>query len=543
MQRDPEADRATLRAMQEAAQGGNLPRAADMAEAALADGLHHPLAFNLAALKREMEGRLEEAVTLLRRAVEIAPQDPGARNALGLCLLRLGEAEEALFHLDALLALRSDFAPAHASRGAALEMIGIIDAAQAAYSHALSADPGNIAALAGAASVYARRGQYGEARAAAEQVLKQAPHYPDAAMSLAAAALGENNASKAETLMRTLLADARTAPAEAARAEGRLGDALDALGRTAEAFDAYQRGNSILIRLHAERYGKPPTTLDSVRWQIEYFERARPDGLALRRSFGPAKGQAAGHVFLLGFPRSGTTLLEQVLASHPNVVALEERETLIDSTRAFLRGPAELDKLFAANERELASFRDAYWARARDAGISAEGVVFVDKHPLNTLKLPLIAQLFPEAKIIFARRDPRDVVLSCFRRQFRMSAPYYQMLSLETAAAFYDATMTLGARVSEELALDMRSVTHEKLVAAFEEEVNAICDFIGVTWSDEMRNFATRVRDRSVSTPSGVQLSRGLSAEGIGAWRRYERHLQPVMGILDKWVRAFGYAT
>ena len=163
---------------------------------------------------------------------------------------------------------------------------------------------------------------------------------------------------------------------------------------------------------------------------IERLDDIAPRRLARRRAR-PLPDGVEGHVFLLGFPRSGTTLLEQVLASHPRVEALEERETLTDAMRAFLRHarrpPSPGGRPTSA---ELEPLRAAYWARVRAEGAQVAGKVFVDKHPLNTLKLPLIAKLFPEAKILFAQRDPRDVVLSCYRRRFAMSGSAYQLLTL-----------------------------------------------------------------------------------------------------------------
>ena len=103
-----------------------------------------------------------------------------------------------------------------------------------------------------------------------------------------------------------------------------------------------------------------------------------------------------------------------------------------------------LRALLRADARELGVLRERYWREVREAGLEVAGKVFVDKHPLHSLKLPLIARLFPNAKILFAYRDPRDVVLSCFRRRFNMNPAMYQLLTLEGAAAFYDATMQLA---------------------------------------------------------------------------------------------------
>ena len=247
------------------------------------------------------------------------------------------------------------------------------------------------------------------------------------------------------------------------------------------------------------------------------------------------------HVFLTGFPRSGTTLLEQALAGRPDVEVLAEREPLIDAIRAYLDGPAGLDRLADASEAELDGFRESYWRIARREGAKPDCQVFIDKQPFNTLKLPLIVRLFPDAKILFARRDPRDVVLSCFRRRFLLSAPTYEFLTLQGAAALYDAAMRLAARLDEIAGMDLRVVAHEELVAGFDRELQRVCGWLGLDWSKSMRQFPERVRENAVATPSGAQLARGLNADGVGHWRRYRQQMSAVLPLLAPWVERFGY--
>ena len=143
--------------------------------------------------------------------------------------------------------------------------------------------------------------------------------------------------------------------------------------------------------------------------------------------------------------------------------------------------------------------------------------------------------------MLFALRDPLDVVLSCFRRRFGMNGPMYQLLTLEGAARFYDAGMQMGERLGRELPLSHHVVRHEALVEDFDATARAVCDFLGLPWTDDLRGFAGRIQDRGVATPSAAQLAGGLSAEGMGAWRRYAAQLAPVLPILQPWVTRFGY--
>lgn len=544
MGRDPEADTQTLRAIQRVAQAGQHAQAAVLAEAARADGLEHPLLYNVLALKLEGEGRLSEAEALLRHAVRLAPGDTAARNALGLCLLRLERPAEALAEFESVLARDPSLPFTHTNRGTALFALGRVRDAEASFTRALELDERQGIALAGLASIASSRGAYPAARSWAEKVLELVPGYPDAVLSLVATDLGERMPWQAETRVRELLTREDLHPflhpLTRAYATGLLGDALDAQDRTMDAFAAYSSANRMLREAHAPRFDSQPGALAYARELGEFLRRADPRHW---RAAPPAgnRAPASGHIFVLGFLRSGTTLLEVVLEGHPRVVSLEENESLIEGVREFMRRPEDLDRLLHASPATLDALRDAYWRRVAQEGVDVRGRIFVDKNPLNTLKLPLIARLFPEAKILFACRDPRDIVLSCFRHRFRMSAPIYELLTLEGAAAYYDAVMRVLLECTRILPLDICLVRHEDVVTAFAREMRRVCEFLDLEWAPAMGDFALRTQYRETLTPSTAQLVRGLNTEGLGHWHRYRAHLEPVLPVLTQWVKQFCY--
>ena len=186
--------------------------------------------------------------------------------------------------------------------------------------------------------------------------------------------------------------------------------------------------------------------------------------------------------------------------------------------------------------------REAYWSKVRGFGIEPRGRVFIDKMPLSSVQLPLFAKLFPDARVLFARRDPRDVVLSCFRRRFGMNPSMYQLLTLQGAAAYYDAVMQLSDRYRGLLPLPQLVVRYESLVEDFEQTARDACDFVGLAWNADLANFAAKARSRGISTPSAAQVARGLNREGQGVWRRYADQMAPVLPILEPWVKSFGYS-
>lgn len=511
------------------------------ARAALANGLVHPLFLNLRAFWLEERGRMEEALADLERAHEIAPDDVPVLNALGLALAKLLRPVEAAKAFESAIALQPDFTPAYYNHGWACEMWGELDRAQKSYEQAIArsaAHPDSAEPLARLARLAAWRGDWAEARALAARALRLAPAHPVARLAQASANIQAGETGTAETELRQILATPSLSAYDRYHAMGTLGDLRHREERFADAFAAYETGNAQWRKEAPPRYGKDRAALDAVRWMHRYYENAPPSP---RRPAPPAASGTACHTFLIGFIRSGTTLLEQALASHPDVVTMEEKEALGDSGRMFLADANGLDRLRALPGEERSAYVETYWRSAKEQGFEPKGKVFIDKQPFNAIKLPLIAELFPGAKILFAVRDPRDVLLSCFRHRFKLTTFTYELLTLEDAARFYAAYMTMAERLRRVLPLDWHQIRHEDTVGDFEGEVGKVCGFLGIAWSGAMRDFAERRKVRAIATPSAAQIAKGLNREGIGQWRRYREQMAPALPLLRPWVERFGY--
>jgi hypothetical protein len=513
-------------------------RAEKLAGEALAAGTVHPVLLTLRGNQFQAQGHLREALADFTRAVSMAPKDIVALNAMGFCLQSMDRFPESMQAFNAALSIRADFPPALFNRGYSQELMGEIEAARKDYEAALKLDPRFPEPAARLALFATSRRDWKEVRERAAQALAVDSRLTPALLALVTADMEEGKLNAARTRLTAILASAWLTNSDRAIATGLMGDLFDHEGRTEEAFKAHTDGNAAMRAVFASRYAAPgmQTALGFVEMLVAYFAKA-PDWIAGPRETG---SPAAGHVFVLGFPRSGTTLLEQALASHPDAVAASEKEFLIDAFREFMGSAAALDKLAAIDERAAAHFRETYWQRLRNAGIDVSGKMLIDKQPLNTVKLPLIAKLFPDAKVLFAMRDPRDVVLSCFRRRFRMNIDMFEFLTLDGAARYYDAVMRLGALYREKLPLNLMVSRHEEMIEDFDAAMRAICEFTGLSWNESMRGFAQRAAN--VATPSAPQLAGGLTGEGVGQWRRYAAQLAPVMPLVQPWVEKFGYA-
>eukprot|EP01037_Dinobryon_pediforme_P021438 gene21438-22305_t len=503
---------------------GNVAQAAQLAERELAAGRADPLVLNLAAWRKEEAGDFAAAHALLARALAISPGDVAILGSIGAVLRKQGFLGEALAVLDQVVAAEPRHAAAWLERGYVLDAQRDDAAATDSYARALALDPTLSPALGKLSDAAARRGDAGAAQDFAQRALALNPHEPSAVFALALLAVEARDGARAEALLRPLL-ETRLALDDRTRSLTLLGDALDRLDRPRDAFDAYRAAKATFREAYrtllAPTAARPShrAFIDAIRTQV-----AATGAVATLPAAEPVAGAAATHVFLLGYPRSGTTLIENVLASAPDVVALEERDTLVDIDAALLANDGAMPDLDTLDPTLLHDLRTRYWARvAALAGGAVAGKVLVDMNPFNGIKLPLLARLFPTARFVVMRRDPRDVVLSCFRVNFTPGAGAWAFSDLQETALHYDSLMRLIDLAREMLPIATHDVRYDQLVGDFEPTVRTLAAFIGIGWTDGFTRFVRK----------------GLY-NGGGQWRRYADHLAPVLPILAPWVERFG---
>jgi tetratricopeptide (TPR) repeat protein len=416
-----------------------------------------------------------------------------------------------------------------------LQSLSRVGEAGAAYRAALAADPASGQARHGLALQALEVGDWD----AAEALIAPLPATPPLDWLAARIALGRGDFQTA--CARAAQAEAGMGrPDQQAEAALLLGEALDGLGRHAEAFAAFTRGKARLRSFYAERAAGREGETDKLRRLAAWFEAA--DSAPWRNA--PAAGNDRGaraHAFLLGFPRSGTTLLEQALAGHPDLVALEEAPTLAEAYDAFLANAAGLARLSRLTASEADHWRGVYWRAVAAHGVDPDSCVFLDKAPAGTLYLPLIAKLFPQAKLLFAIRDPRDVVFSCLRSSFQMNALTYAFTDLVEAAHCYAACMDLAEVYRRVLPISLCEVRYERVVDDFEAELARIAAHLGLEAAPGMADVAATASRRIVRTPSAPQVRAGLNRQGLGRWRAYADELTPALPILQPWIDRFGY--
>ncbi|OAI16774.1 MULTISPECIES: sulfotransferase family protein [Methylomonas] len=328
-----------------------------------------------------------------------------------------------------------------------------------------------------------------------------------------------------------------------ARACLELSKVYDKQQRYAEAFEMFSRAGVLAAASPEARNVDANYLFD----RIALFKHGYDDALLGRWRVTDFADNLPVPAFLIGFLRSGTTLTEQVLAAHPEVLTSDENHLIEEVTQELAAAtgiagdtPAALKALDIAGARRLRAF---YWQRAVEEFTSAAlKKTFVNKVALNSIETGLIATLFPEAKILFALRDPRDVCLSCAMQSFALAPATVNLLSWQGIARQYAAVMDLWLSLRDRIAPAYLELRYEDVVNDFEASFRRVFELLDVEWRPEVARFHERSAGRYVATPSFGAVSRPIYRSAVARWHGYQSQFQTILPVLEPYLKAFGYA-
>jgi Flp pilus assembly protein TadD len=483
-------------------------------------------------------GEYAEALERFRIVVDVQPENPVGHTWLGVALDRNGDTDAAIAACTKAVEMAPADPEVHTGLADVLWRARRLDEAVRAFRQAVELDPMRLEPRANLAALLENMSRLEEARNEADAGLAYHPHDPY--LNLIAAQCVRRAGDREAALRRLEAVDVHSAPPDLkARIVCELGQLHDDLGDTARAFEAFREANAVAAASPQARL------VDKARFLGEIAE-ARAVVPRLPAVADPDAAPTVGDspAFVVGFPRSGTTLSDQILDSHPGARTLSEKpavdkavQRLADSQVGY---PAALE---SATPAEIAALRATYDAVASSFVRVAPGELLVDRYPLNLARLPAIWRMFPRARIVLALRHPCDVVLSCYMQHFSLNDAMASFLDLEDAARLYDSVMGLWRTCTEHLALDVHLLRYESLVEDFESEVRALLAFLGLPWSDRVLDFSEHARKRGdINTPSYHQVTRRIYSDSRERWRRYAEPLAPVLPVLAPWADYFGYS-
>lgn len=496
-----------------AIRGGDFPAAAASLEAARRAAPGDLNVLHALAGVRHALGEHDAAAGLLEEAIARAPSEPRLWHSLGLIRHGAGRYRAALQAYERALALAPDWADALAARGKIRQLMNDLEGAEADFRAALAARPGHPDAVGGLAAGLELRGRAAEALALLDPLVEAGAAPPALAIAWARLNLDGEGAGRAEALLRQML-DGPIAEVERSHALFALADLLDRRDACDEAFACYAEANRL-----------KPGAFDPAAWAEEV------DGILAAWSRETLAALSPGSeserpLFIVGMPRSGTTLVEQILSAHPSVHGGGELEALATVARSLGRPPrpgrlgADGAAALAARYLELAG------------GPSAAARV-TDKMPANFRHLGLIQVLFPRARIVHCRRDPRDVALSCFRQDFSALGLDWSR-ELDSIGAYYAGYRRLMDHWSGLLGEQLIELDYETLVADPEAGARRLVAHAGLDW-DPACGHAHR-SGRVAPTASHEQVRRPVYTDAVGRHRRYAAALAP----LARWLGSSG---
>lgn len=567
-------------------QSGNPEKAESHYKKALQQAPRNPYALNAYGAFLLEQWRLDEAGKLLKRALAAKPDNPETLNNLGLLHFRQGHHKAAEETLLQALRLNPRWANPYVNLGSVMAAGGQNAKAEKAFVQALKINPRNPFAWSELAHVLESLRRHDEARACYGRALKVDPEHLPSWIRLLALLERVNSLDEAReklTEARRLFKNnsfiamqegklhrrdgnfnAGIAAMEACRpappADAReyiplvsefffeLGQLYDRADDADRAFDCFSKANA----MESLRPDLPVEENEAVN---AYMERMIEDFMP-EMAKGPTTETLPGGrphpVFLVGFPRSGTTLLDQILTSHPDVFVAEEKgviNLLLKNLGApgTAKGYWDNEKLPQAlkdlTAADVATLQDAFFREHGLQNGQDSSCVFVDKLPLNIFQAGYIKRIFPQARFILSLRHPCDSILSCYMQLFKMNQAMMNYLDIETAAKHYDRTMRVWNHYAKTLPLDVHAIRYEDVVADFRPAVEGLLGFLGLPWNDAVLDYDKTARARGfISTPSYNQVTEKIYDRASGRWHRYRKHLEPALDILAPHAANFGYA-
>jgi tetratricopeptide (TPR) repeat protein len=473
----------------------------------------------------EQKGEMNAALEHFRLAVRLDPSTAEARSNLGLILLERGEPEEALGHCQEAVRLRAEFPAGRINLANVLQALGRLDEARQCFRDLIRLEPASASAHAGLAGVLEELGDLEGSLASLREALRCNPRHTGALARLATR-LRDSLPRDDEAAIERLLGEPSLAPGARWPMLFGLAQVYDARAEFARAAALASEANALQHADFQKRgLAYDPTAHDRfvdcllAAFTPEFFARVRGRGLETERP-----------VFVVGMPRSGTTLVEQILASHPRVYGAGELQLARTAYRALpeVTGhgglPHECLKHFDPGAIALLARR--HMDALADRNAQADRVV--DKMPENTLYLGLLAAMFPRAKFIHCRRDLRDSALSCWMTNFGHVRWACKEDHIASRAAAYRRVMDHWSRV---LPVPVLQVDYESLVAGVESVSRELVAWCGLDWDPACLDF--HKSPRPVRTASAAQVRRQIYSSSVGRWQHYEQPLAPLLSQLE----------
>ena len=563
--------------------------------------------YNNLGVTLQEQGKFEGALMAYKKAISIKPNYAEAYNNLGNTLLEQGEPAGAISSYKKAISIDSNYAEANYNMGFALSSINKPEEAIVAYNNAISIKPNYSEAYCNLGNAYKEIGKLNEAIDFYRNAISINPKYAQVYNNLGKVFQEQDklelamDAYKKATSLKLEYSEAWTNGAEALEKWNKLDELDDWLKQAhknfkivpsdisyfqskflwrikerkealklistinlktvsenrkqgflnlkakcfessqnfSKAYDCFLEMNLLAKKSNTYLNSNSDKFFANTKNQLEQLKLK----LTSRATDSEDNGETISPIFLVGFPRSGTTLMDTILRSHSKIEVLEEKPTVVAAKAAIRKnGYNEIhNKVFSIDI--ISEARSSYIKEFRKHIKSSDtNSVYIDKLPLNLIEVPLINQLFPSAKFILALRHPFDTILSCWMQDFEINAAMANMVDLDRIVDLYCIAMETFKICRSEYNLNVHTIRYEDLLEDLKGESSALLTFLDLTWETKMEDYrATALKRGRINTPSYSQVSQPIYKEAKYRWVNYKEYLDKYSDQIEPWIQEFGY--
>ena len=562
-------------------------------------------AYNSLGIALKADGKLKEAEEIFRKAISLAPSSHLLHVNLGNTLQELNRIDDAVENFRKAILLKPDFAETYFNLANTLQLAEQYVEAVVVYKQAIDLNPKHVVAFNNLGLALSKLGSLKEAETQYKKALKLMPNYYEAHLNIGNLHYGLQQFEKAEEDYQKAIAiqpnyaDAYLNLCELYEKTNKLTDVLsvvkkarDKVSRKKDEFllfeafvlfrqDRFQFVEEIISKINPDKLSENRKTIffklkadwlhhqenfdeafeayehmnnnvkNSAEYQMcsanQYYDAQREkiceieslqETLKFRNIIQAKWFQPS---FLIGFPRSGTTLLDTILRSHSGIDVVEE-QPLVSKMLEKLGATISMSDIEAIDLKSAKVLSDIYFRELEKSINIQENILVIDKLPLNILSIPIITKVFPEAKFILALRHPLDCVLSCWMQNFKLNAAMANMVDLDRIVDFYCTTMEILKLCEQRYSINIHPIRYEDLVSDFIGTISILMNFLELSWEDQLEGYQRTALSRAkINTPSYTQVVRPIYETAAYRWKKYEDHLQPHKPKLAHWINEFGY--
>ena len=517
--------------------------------------------------------KFKQAKKKFDKAIKIKPNHAALCNNLGAALVELKDHQKAIYYFKKSIQIKPNYAQAHNNLGSVLKELEQHEAAIKYFQKCIKIEPSFVAAYFNLGLTYKELGNFEKAidlfkktnqmqsthikayqnlmesyeitnqeKMLKETILNAKKFVEDNSITKLYEAIilyNNNNFNEAKNYLLSISFKEQEKKNEVIRLTT-LAKCYDRMDKNKNAFDCFTKANSLFPEIKKINVFDKKRYLKSIEIRKKYFTKNNLKKWKVLKY--PEINQEP--VFLIGFPRSGTTLLDSILRSHPQIEVVEEKpmvKKIVDSLEQLPeKGLNSLEKI---NINDLKKIRKIYFDSLKiQTKDKSNKKIYIDKLPLNIVHAAEICKIFPKAKFILSLRHPHDCVLSCFMQNFTMNDAMANFLNIDDAANLYDVVMNLWIQYISIFKINYHEIKYESLVEDFNPTVESVLSFLGLSWDKSVLKYADVAKKRkNIATPSYNQVTKPIYSHAHGRWKRYEKEIKNIYPILKPWVKKFDY--